>query len=290
MKKRILTILLVLASLLLLVVLMCVVSALYSAKTFIVTNYELTAPLQKPLRIVQLSDLHGRQYGKENQRLIDRVRELGPDMIFMTGDMLRDGETDQEPLMELIGKMKDLAPVYYCYGNQEQSWMKSTGIDLRPLLEKAGATVLEAEYLDLERDGDAIRIGGYAGYYHTPHMYSVSEEQRAAEIRFTEDFEDTDAYKILLNHIPTNWLDWDYRNTYDVDLVLCGHYHGGLIRYPWGGALYAPYVGRNPPYTKGLFVGEKATVVLSTGLGAQPGYPRINNPGEIVCLDLLPEK
>lgn len=290
MKKPIKIILLVLLSLILLCALAVGASALYSAKALIVTNYEITAPVREKLRIVQLSDLHSREFGKHNQRLIEKVRGLEPDLIMLTGDMINEDETELRPLHDLIEALGGMAPVYCCYGNHERAWTGDRAEALRTSMEDAGAVVLDAEYVDLEIHGCPMRIGGYSNYYFQPHMLTKDEEKIRAERQFASDFKDTDHYKILLCHIPTPWLDWEYRNKDSVDLVLCGHYHGGLIRYPWGGALYAPYVGRNPPYTKGLFVGEKATVVLTTGLGSQPGYPRINNPGEIVCLDLLPEK
>ena len=116
------------------------------------------------------------------------------------------------------------------------------------------------------------------------------KEREKLEFQFFAEFEKTDRYKILLNHIPTAWLDWEYRNDYNVDLVFCGHYHGGQIRIPFIGGLYAPYIGLYPPYTRGLYPGDPATVVLSAGLGSEGKIPRINNPGEIVCVDLIPEK
>ena len=53
--------------------------------------------------------------------------------------------------------------------------------------------------------------------------------------------------------------------------------------------LIAPYVGWFPPYTKGIFVGEKSTCILSAGLGIEHHIPRFNNPPEIVVADLLPK-
>ncbi|MBR0135429.1 MAG: hypothetical protein IJM18_04450, partial [Clostridia bacterium] len=105
--------------------------------------------------------------------------------------------------------------------------------------------------------------------------------------RYFAEFEDTDRYKILLDHIPTNWLDWNYRDKYPVDLVLSGHYHGGVVRIPiLDRGVYAPYVGWFPPYTKGMFEGEKATCVLTTGLAGAKGLPRFFNPPEIVTVEL----
>ncbi len=275
--------------LLLLAALVCL-SAYYSSSHFEVTVYEIKAPLDRPLRLVQLSDLHGNEYGENNCDLLRSVRELQPDMIMLTGDMINADDDDIQPLLVLIGKLKEIAPVWLCYGNHETSWMTARGEDLHLRLEEAGATVLEAEYTEIEWDGSTIRIGGYSGYYRAPRMWTTDREEQAEELRRADEFENTSSYKILLNHIPTTWLDGGHLGEYNVDLILCGHYHGGQIRLPWIGGIYAPYVGWFPDYTKGLFQERSSSLVLSAGLGSQKNIPRINNPGELVCIDLVPEK
>ena len=110
-----------------------------------------------------------------------------------------------------------------------------------------------------------------------------------AERAFADEFENTNRVKILLCHIPTPWLDWGYIDQFPVDLVLSGHYHGGQVRLPLIGGLYAPYVGFFPEYTRGIFQGEKATCVLSVGAGTENGLPRINNMPEMVVVEMKPE-
>ena len=283
--------LLIAAAALILIALCCVLSLYVSANGLIVTRYRIFTPLEQPMRLVQLSDLHNREFGEDNGRLLKRVRALRPDLILMTGDMINADDPDLSTLLELTRNLSEIAPVYCCYGNHEQSWMRRFSADLRPCLEEAGATVLDAEYLDLEYCGNEFRLGGYAGYYRAPVMTSHGDrQQEKRELQFARDFEHTERYRILLNHIPTAWLDWEYRDDYDVDLVFCGHYHGGLVRFPLIGGLYAPNIGFFPKYSKGIFPNKPATVVLSAGLGSDHSHLRFNNPGEIVCVDLLPEK
>lgn len=255
-----------------------------------VTDYEVAAPVESPLSIVQLTDLHGHSFGENNERLIALVAEQTPDLIFMTGDML--DKTDESPasLCALVEALAQIAPVYYCYGNHEYDWMDTHGESLTPALTQAGATVLDVAYVDVEMAGMSLRIGGYHGFYRQPHMFRVTEEQKAQELEFCENFEDTDRYKILLCHIPTAWLDWEYIDRYPVDLVLSGHYHGGQIRLPLVGGLYAPYAGLFPKYTQGMYTGRTATCILSRGLGSSPGIPRINNLPEILTIRLTPEE
>lgn len=271
--------------------LLLLLSVFISARTFFVTKYRIYTPLEQPLRLVQLSDLHNTEFGEKNARLVKRIRTLKPDLILMTGDMINSDDPDISVILELTESLSEIAPVYCCYGNHEMSWMARFDTDLRPSLEQAGATVLNVEYCDLDWNGNALRLGGYEGYYRAPVMTSHGDrEKEKQEYEFFQEFEHTDRYKILLNHIPTAWLDWEYRDDYEVDLVFCGHYHGGQVRLPLIGGLFAPNIGYFPHYTKGLYASIPAKVVLSAGLGSDRKIPRINNPGEIVCVDLLPEK
>lgn len=255
-----------------------------------VAAYTVPSGLEAPVRLVQLSDLHGWTFGEGNADLAAQVETLEPDIIAMTGDMLDKSEENADTVCDLIRVLVNTAPVYYCYGNHEYQWMQSHGESLTPALEAAGAIVLDVAYTDITVNGQPIRIGGYHGYYHQPGMYDISQEQREREISFCDDFESSESYKLLLCHIPTPWLDWEYIDDCPVDLVLTGHYHGGQIRLPVVGGLYAPCVGLFPEYTEGLYTGEKATCILSTGLGASPGIPRINNLPQIVVVDLAAGK
>ena len=253
-----------------------------------VENVSIAAPVSSPLRIVHLSDLHNAEYGKHNETLVKLVAEQHPDLIFISGDMLNSDDEDTEIVTSLISDLSSLAPVYYGYGNHEKSWERRFGKSLRPVLESAGAIVVDSDYVDLEVKGTELRIGGYMGYYHAPHLTTKDKAQQKVELAFFENFQNTDRLKLLINHIPTGWVDWNYVDDYPVDLVFSDHYHGGIVRIPiLDQGLYAPYVGWLPPFSKGVYVGTQATCVLSAGLGTERFIPRVNNPPEIVVVDLI---
>ncbi len=260
-----------------------------TSKNLTINKYSLNESVNSSIRILQLSDLHNAEFGDNNEELIDLVKKQSPDLIVMSGDMINRDEENLDIITDLISSLSDAAPIYYGYGNHEVDWIESFGTDLEDKLTQAGAVVLNNSYRDVSVNDSELRIGGYMGYYRQPGMLTQDEEQKKIELDFANDFENTDRLKILINHIPTQWVDWDYINEYPVDVVFSGHYHGGAIRIPIiDQGLYAPYVGWFPPYTKGLFSGTQAKCVLSTGLGSEHNIPRLNNPPEIVVVDVVP--
>ena len=88
------------------------------------TRYTLSSPRLPEqfdgFTIVQLSDIHGAQFGKGNGRLLERVRREAPDIIAVTGD-LADEFTDMTVIDALLGSLAEIAPVYYVSGNHEWS-------------------------------------------------------------------------------------------------------------------------------------------------------------------------
>lgn len=260
-----------------------------TSKNLTINKYSLNESVNSSIRILQLSDLHSAEFGDNNEELVDLVKKQSPDLIVMSGDMINRDEENLDIITDLISSLSDAAPIYYGYGNHEVDWIESFGFDLEDKLTQAGAVVLNNSYRDVSVNDSELRIGGYMGYYRQPGMLTQDEEQKKIELDFANDFENTDRLKILINHIPTQWVDWDYINEYPVDIVFSGHYHGGAIRIPIiDQGLYAPYVGWFPPYTKGMFTGSQATCVLSTGLGSEHNIPRLNNPPDIVIVDVVP--
>ncbi len=251
--------------------------------------YKVNAIIEAPIRILQLSDLHCSEFGDNNTELIELVKKQSPDIILMSGDMINRDDDDISVALNLISSLKEIAPVYYGHGNHEYMWMERTGTDLRHSITAAGAVLLDNEFVDIEVKGNQLRIGGYMGYYRIPWMFKRTEEETKEEYTFFDNFENTDRYKILINHIPTQWVDWDYTQ-HPVNLVFSGHYHGGQWVLPGIGGVYAPYIGFNPPFVKGVYHGKYATCVLSAGLGNEYSYlPRVNNPPEVVVVDLVPK-
>lgn len=267
----------------------CVFYYYHSSFDLTVSEYSIKTDISSPIRIAHLSDLHNVEFGDENSELINMVRQQEPNLIVMSGDMINREEENLSVIRNLISGLSEIAPIYYGYGNHEIDWEETWEKDLNEELSDEKVVVLNNKYVLTTICGEKVVIGGYMGYYHQPHMLTTNGEQRIIERAFADEFDNRDQFKILINHIPTAWVDWDYINKYPVDVVFSGHYHGGMIRIPFiDRGVYAPYVGWFPPHTKGIFAGSQATCVLSAGLGSEHRIPRFNNPPEIAVVDLVP--
>lgn len=223
---------------------------------FFIRTVEYTIPLRgigSPVRIAVISDLHGREFGRENARLIEKIRAQKPDAIFLDGDMIdRSADSaDVQELLRLIKRLHEIAPVYFAPGNHELEYMQ-TDTSLLTQVTEAGAVIVNDSYVDVTIAGQPLRIGGTMGH---AFYFGRSEEEFSSspEYQFLKAFEDTDVPKICLAHMPDTFIFNGAYNLWNVDLILSGHTHGGLIRLPFIGGLYAPMQGWFPEYDQGYF-------------------------------------
>lgn len=274
------------------IIILCeLVSAAFCIITISLDSY--SVPLKNlayPVRVILLSDLHGKSFGRENSRQITKIQEQSPDAIFLDGDMIDHSadQTDVQELLRLIERLHEIAPVYFAPGNHELEYMQ-TDTSLLTQVAEAGAVVVNDSYADVTLAGQPLRIGGTMGH---AFYFGRSEEEFSSspEYQFLKAFEDTDVPKICLAHMPDTFIFNGAYNLWNVDLILSGHTHGGLIRLPFIGGLYAPMQGWFPEYDQGYFrLGEHMQMVITSGLAGHGMIPRINNPPEIVVIDLVPE-
>ena len=208
-------------------------------------------------RIVQVSDLHGKEFGEDNKVLLEKTAELEPDLIAITGDVIDDA--DQMGILEPLARgLAAIAPTFYVTGNHE--WAIREAATVKSLMEEYGVTVLSNEYLELERGGDSIVLAGIDdpnGPYDQKTPEELSDEIHAAL---------GEPYVVLLAHRN------EYYQVYDrcgFDLTLCGHVHGGLVRLPFTDGLIDNTRRRFfPTHTAGLYpLDGGGTLMVSRGLG-----------------------
>ena len=225
-------------------------------------------------KIVQLSDLHGAEFGEDGMGLVEKVKELEPDMIALTGDFVTD-EGDLAAVEKLAARLTELCPVYFVSGNHE--FGSGLAVKVRNILERAGVKYLSNEYLTISRGEDEILLGGV----EDPLAYAdmLSPDELAQKMNDAAP----DAFKILLGH--RNYWMTEYPEL-PVDLIFCGHAHGGLIRIPGVGGLIGTDRRLFPDFDAGQFNNGRYTLIVSRGLGNSVPIPRVFNRPEIVCVEL----
>ena len=267
---------------LLILIILIVVMTVISKYGLTVTGYELDSKkIQEKFTIVQLTDLHNMEFGDKNRRLINKINKLQPNLVCMVGDMLNRDDESLTVVTDLIKQLAEKYKVFFSLGNHETDYEKNFSTDLKRPLEEAGAVVLDNEYQEIEINGNKMYIGGISSYG------LIEPSGDGSEYRFMKEFEQLDGFKLLMCHIPAGMLLWKGLETWNVDLVLSGHEHGGQIILPVIGPLFSQDEGFFPTYTSGQYEIADHTLILSRGLGNSNRFvPRFNNIPEIVYTDV----
>ena len=240
---------------------------------YTVTSARLSADFDG-FRIVQLSDLHAAEFGKDNARLVRAVAAAQPDLIVLTGDFIE--AEDQIPVtLALARQLVPLAPVYFVSGNHD--WASHAISALFDGLADAGVTCLRNEFVTLQRGAGSIVLAGVDDPNGLADMLKPDEVAAAVQA------EHPGAFTVLLGH-RNYWVE-EYP-TLPVDVILCGHAHGGIVRLPGVGGLIGTDRTLFPDYTAGMFASGQYQMIVSRGLGQIAQLPRLLNNPEIVCLTL----
>lgn len=257
---------------------------------FVVRTYSYhNKKLKKPLTIVHLSDLHNKEFGNKNDRLIGEVLRIAPDLVILSGDMFTSlASMKTEEAQRLVLELSKICPVYYSNGNHEQKtkdMVEEFGNlyeDYCRELTKAGIHFLSNENVYLKEYN--IRIYGLElsrEYYRKFTNHHVSAET----IRNYLGEPDGDAVSLMIAHNPEFFPAYA---AWKADLVFSGHVHGGLMRLPWLGGVISPSMKLFPKYDGGMFEEGTSQMILSRGLGTHTLPIRIFNPGELVVIRLTP--
>lgn len=275
------------------IIFICIVEWIREIVTFKVTHYDITSDKLNTLhcerKIVFLSDLHNNRYGKNNERLLDEVKEQNPDLIVIGGDMLVGKENVSSKVAEVfVSRLTEICPVYYANGNHEQRmkvYPETYGTmfqDYKDSLEKSGVIFIENACVDLTWDGCQVKVHGLeipVKYYKKFRRQTLPVDVVKEQIGEPE----ADCYNILLAHNPTyvsTYLEWG------ADLILSGHFHGGVVRIPKLGGIITPQWHMFPKYSGELTEKCGKHVVVSKGLGAHTLKIRFLNPAEVIVLHL----
>ncbi|WP_286904685.1 metallophosphoesterase [Clostridium sp. UBA1652] len=229
-------------------------------------------------KILQISDLHNAEFGKNQKTLIEKTKEIDPDIIFITGDLIDSYNTNIDISMKYIDGITDIAPIYFIPGNHE-SRIESYN-ELCDRLTSSGVKISNNKNVFIQKDSSSIGLIGL----DDPAFIQTSNQDELFKKLLVDLSKDMDSdFKMLLSHRPEKLVD--YKDA-KVDLVFSGHAHGGQFRIPFVGGLLAPNQGFFPKYTSGIYKEDNTSMIVSRGLGNSIFPFRINNSPELVVVTL----
>ena len=246
------------------------------------TNYEVYCGVGKDINVVHLSDLHGKEFGKNNEKLKRLILKEKPDLVVATGDMIDSSLKNMEGVIDFLSDLSKGVKVIYISGNNEQRCKKAEYIF--ESLKSKGVIVLRNEIITLSLNGVKVNI---LGMFEKPKgdLHSSLKKINGSYVyedshKLFKRLESLEGLKIVLSHYP-ELFEAEY-SKYDFHIMFSGHAHGGQFRIPIvKRGLIAPGQGFFPKYTEGMH-GNKNKLIISRGLGNSTKITRIFNRPEIV--------
>lgn len=232
-------------------------------------------------RVVQISDFHLTELGKDNVRLLAAVTREKPDIILLTGDFINGSKTptdgaQTQKLRPFLVSLLQIAPCYYVTGNNE--WASTEMTVLPAALRELGVTYLKNRSVLFERGGESIVLAGVDDPNGPADMIKPDAFCRKVASEYPEKF------RLLLAHRN----DWPEKYPeLPVDLIVCGHTHGGVVRLPFVGGLFGSGYTFFPKYDAGLYHSGSYDMIVSRGVGnGKKWIPRFLNNPELVSIEL----
>ncbi|MCQ2495306.1 MAG: metallophosphoesterase [Lachnospiraceae bacterium] len=238
-----------------------------------------------------ISDLHCCHFGPDNSRLFDRLKKENPDYILITGDIINGVKANEikftEDFLSELSKLK--IPTYYCLGNHESK----LAVHDRPayvknilLIRKYCSLLINSTvYLD---DEQTLAVSGiknplslYHGKYNGERVGRIVDKALSTVRYSNSSIQNNDCFRILLAHDPYYFKSYAEK---DIDLIVSGHVHGGIVRLPFIGGFISPRIKFFPKYDKGVFKENGSTMILSAGLGWHNLPIRFLNTPELVII------
>ena len=265
-------------------------------------------------KIVQLTDVHSIRNENQKQELIKKIKTLNSELVCITGDLIdspyyseedkkyKAGKIDlpDKLTIEFMEELLDIADVYFVYGNHEMMLLDDPENNVfKTSLENMGVKILNNK-IDYINIGDKkIQITGiqdpatlykdkkyaYVGENNQDKVRQIINDLRLnkkdnSEINNNNNNEtnNEELYNIVLSHRPEYF---EMYSEYDIDLLLSGHTHGGVVVLPFIGGIYAHPQGWFPKYTSGIYEKDNFKMIIGRGIGYSGIKVRIFNPPEI---------
>jgi uncharacterized protein len=261
------------------------------------TSYDVSSPnwpADLKLKIAVIADIHACEPWMPAERIgaiVDLANAQKPDLTVLLGDFAGQQHFVSRYVppgawAEQLARLEAPLGVYAILGNHDW-WSAAMPTDppdeaqsIRKALVGAGIPVLENHAIPLGLDGRSFWLVGLGDQLaHRLGRYSArGNDDLGAALRQIRD----DSPVILLAHEPFIFPKVPDR----VALTLCGHTHGGQVRFPIIGAPLAPSMPGVKRFVYGLYTDGPRRMIVSGGLGTSHLPVRFMCPPEVVCVTL----
>lgn len=227
-------------------------------------------PSFKNLKFVHLTDLHSKNFGKKEKKVLNILDQLKPDFIFITGDIVdwttRNFKSCQRFWHELTKNYQ--GRVFAVFGNHEH--LNPRFKELLPLLRESGIEVLNNQAKEIT----IKEVSFYLIGVDDPH-FGYDDIEKAMQGVGNE------GVKILLAHSPEIFRKVKGKN---INVVLTGHTHAGQVNIPLLVDLILP-LKYDRKYKKGLFKEKNTYLYVNRGIGTTILPVRFNSLPEITLIN-----
>ncbi len=209
----------------------------------------------KHFRVVHLSDTHFDEAAGPEDKLLEIIKKVKPDLIVFTGDAINTSKALSR-FRNLFSEISKVAPVYTVKGNHDSRCYPDVG-----LFARSGKNVQE-----LESTTQSVKVNGVNATVTGVPIDSENNIQHLTSVLSSNDL------NIFLYHYPSIA---DQLAKTNVDLFLCGHTHGGQVRLPLYGAIITRSL-TGKKYESGYYKVRNMDMYVNRGIGMVGGSaPRI---------------
>jgi len=265
---------------LLLVSLFFIYARFIEPRILVVSREEVVSSIETPagvsdvkIKVVVFSDLHYGVYKNTISlgRIVEKVNSENPDIVLVPGDFVY--HMDKQKIESEFAELKNIkAPVYAVTGNHDEGNFDEEDVSgkVEVALKKAEVNVIDNKIERIKIKDVEIVLVGLEDYWSLNVDYDS-----------LKNFEQNENV-IVLTHNPDSV--YEFPANANVDLVVCGHTHGGQIRLP---IFYKYAIPTKYDFDRGLHNINNMQVYVSSGIG-MVGLPmRFLVPPEIVVLEIF---
>lgn len=262
----------------------------FELKKFNITRYDVQSQkIKGELRFAVVADLHAHVYGKDNDVLLQSIREQKPDFILIPGDQIVSKYPETyETSYRFLEEAVRIAPVYFSNGNHESRVSRVEVLQTEAFMEyekkvrALGVHILNNETETITVRGEEVSISGLE--------IPLECYGKGKYLQLSADFVEqalgpakTEKLQLLMAHNPMFapiYAGWG------ADITVSGHNHGGLVRIPGIGSLISPQYQLFPKYDAGEFTIDGRKIYVSKGLGTHTFHIRIFDRAELLLVHI----